>query len=38
LGDKKVFTTEEFNNGYIFAWLRLRKSGQKSTLTSIQSF
>ena len=38
LGDKKVFTTEEFTNGYIFAWLKLRKSGQRPTLTSIQSF
>lgn len=37
-GQSKVFNVDDFSNGYIFAWLRLRKSGQKSTLTSIQSF
>ena len=37
LGTEKVFTTEDFSNGYIFAWLKLRKSGQRPTLTSIQS-
>ena len=37
LGTEKVFTTEDFSNGYIFAWLKLRKNGQRPTLTSIQS-
>ena len=37
-GDQKYFKNEEFTNGYIFAWLKLRKSGQRPTLTSIQSF
>ena len=36
MGDKKVFTTEDFNNGYIFAWLKLRKNGHQSMPDSIQ--
>jgi hypothetical protein len=36
-GDQKYFKNEEFSNGYIFAWLNLRKNGHKSMPNSIQS-